>query len=676
MKNDSFNLQMTLGPYLIRWQGVAKFLLICGVLGVAGFLPLRAKDLPKSLVDAVEQVGTEDAKRAYGTLRRYAYTDQPEPRLEARIALAQLDMDAGNLPRAATWVEEYQYPQPENLEWPRVRAYVQAAKIAFMQGNAFEGVKRLTDARKLSSGLAKVSTERGLSWMVEQKPDLKQALEHEEAALKTGAGYFRRKKISESAGWEPPKPGTDQWNQIKPEIETRIADLKRRIEIETYGLDFILYKEAQQFRKASHPLALDFTNVAAAFDEEGPIGGKVPGANYEMAVERYTDLALGFPDNPYGQAAKLYLAVCTAKMGDPDEAIKQLKAFYKEDPDGLYRGEALKLMGDLYLFAKWDKRNSKEAYERCVRWAEATGDRSRALDAYLVPEKSAKVSQPPAKVSRLNGDGLIIREKIPPKALVNRITSNWYLNSVLVDVKWRLGNLSIMDNDWDAAFGHFEDVKSYDKVLNEADKKNILNAHSRLRISARKKCVLATEDELRGLSANERSVVVWADLQLIIENFTLAKSLYGAVVHYGGKTKNPYAYMRGRLGQVLVERESGEFNSNKIPQVEEWIRLNPESPSCAFLLEICANYSRKNPELQQHYFSWIYNQYPNSFFAKRARYFEILHVLELNEIERRERMIEDFKRDYPDEEGYHASLDKYKVWLYEQHLITEKNKLK
>src|SRR5690606_30906661 len=143
---------------------------------------------------------------------------------------------------------------------------------------------------------------------------------------------------------------------------------------------------------------------------------------YEMAVERYNEILKFFPDNPYGQAAKLYLAVCTAKTGDPDGAIKQLKAFYKEDPDGLYRGEALKLMGDLYLFAKWDQNNAKDAYERYIRWLEATERRVRVLDSYLVPEKSADVSKPPKAVKILTNRGEIKTIPVPKDALPNRLT--------------------------------------------------------------------------------------------------------------------------------------------------------------------------------------------------------------------------------------------------------------
>jgi tetratricopeptide (TPR) repeat protein len=341
-------------------------------------------------------------------LRRFAFTDQVDERLAARTALAELDRLAGRLDRAATWVTDYQNPQTENFEWPRIQAYIEASKIQFMQGKAFEAVKRLTDAKEKSSGLAKVSVEQALSWVVEQKPDLKQALEYEKSALKTGESHFKRKKISDTAGYEPEKPGSDTWKLLKPEIELRISELERKIRIDSYGLDYVLYSEAQAYRNASHPLAMDFTNVAAAFDQKsGEIGGRVPGADYERAVQKYNLILKHFPDNPYGQAAQLYIAVCTAKTGDPDGAINQLKGFYKEDPDGLLRGEALKLMGDLYLFAKWDKGNAKEAYERSIRWVEATKTRTRVLDTYLVPEKSIEISKPPKEMKVLTKEGAV-----------------------------------------------------------------------------------------------------------------------------------------------------------------------------------------------------------------------------------------------------------------------------
>ncbi len=617
----------------------------------------QAQDLPPSLRDAMTQVQAGDGERASGVLRRFAFTDNSEQRLAARVSLARLDRVAGRLDRAATWVEEYQNPRSENYEWPRIEAYVEAAAIQFLQGNAFDSVKMLTDANQKASGLGKITVERTLSWLVEQKPDLQQALDYEKAALKSGEAYFKRKKISDTAGLEPPKPGADHWKELKPEIEERIADIERRLAIDRYGLDYVLYREAQEFRNASHPLALDFTNVAAAFNKKGEIGGKVPNADYEMAAYRYNEIVEFFPENPYGQAAKLYIAVCTAKTGDPDDAIKQLKAFYREDPDGLYRGEALKFMGDLYLFSKWDKVNAREAYERTIRWVDATKGRTRVLETYLVPEKSAKISKPPEKVKSLTSQGEIKQIEVKSNALVNRLTSQWYLDALLVESEWRLGFLSLTDEDWDLAFQHFDQTLSHDAVLNKAHQGRFFNPYDRLKIGKGTGAIVGTQEQSKGLNRQVKMVIYWADFQLMLENFDEALSLYRRIQGYSENVKDGVAHTRAVLGEMLVRRQTK--NLDRVPDITRMHNLvleYPNSPSAPYLLELCALITRGEPLPTSAYFQQIYTNYPDSFFAPRARYNEILRGSEGREHEKRKAMINKFIKDYPNETNYIDAL--------------------
>lgn len=659
MKKTKYKFERKVNILVSKASLMSPFVLYSGLFFMTIGGNAKAAELPKSLQEAVLQVQTEDAEEAIGVLRRFAYTDNVDERLAARTALAELDRNAGRLTRASTWVEDYQNPQPENFEWPRIQAYVEAAKIQFMQGNAFESVKRLTDAKAKTTGLAKISSERALSWVVEQKPELKQALEYEKSALKTGESYFKRKKISDTAGLEPAKPGSDIWKRLKPEIEVRIADLERKIRIDSYGLDYVLYSEAQEYRKASHPLAMDFTNVAAAFNQEGEIGGRVPGADYEMAVQRYTEILEFFPNNPYGQAAKLYLAVCTAKTGDPDEAIKQLKAFYKEDPDGLLRGEALKLMGDLYLFANWDKVNSREAYERAIRWIEATETRTRVLDTYLVPEKSIAISKPPEKSKFLSEKEGIKIIDIPSSVLVNRITSKWYLDSLRVESEWRLGYLELIEDDWDKAFARFDTVLKHDKVLRLAQQGKFFNPYDRLKIGRKNGAIVGTSEQTRGLKEKTKMVILWGDMQLMLKNFPQAMNSYRQIQLAAYKKKDSNALMRSVLGEMLVKRELNQIEPvQDITKMHDLVLEYPNSPSAPYLLEICAMTSEGEPLPSSSYYKQIYTNYPNSFFAPRAMYNEILKTIKWEEHDKRRQMINDFKQQFPTKTEYHDALEK------------------
>jgi tetratricopeptide (TPR) repeat protein len=630
---------------------------------VVGFLTIACvatAELPKTLADAIEQSQTEEGMRVFGVLSRYAHSDNSEHRLESRVSLAELDRKGGNLDRALTWVAEYQSPQAENYEWPRVRAYIEAAKIQFESGNTFDSVKRLLDADKESSGMAKVNVQRAISWLVEQKPDLVDALRYEKSALKTGSSYFKRMKISDSAGKEPPKLHADKWEKLKPMIEERIAFLERKIDVEKYGLDYVLYREAQGYRNASHPLAMDFTNVAAAFGEDGEIGGKVPNVDYDKAIELYQEIIEFFPDNPYGQAAKLYVAVCTAKKGDVKEAIKQLRAFYKEDPDGLMRGEALKILGDLYLFANWDKVNAREAYGRTVRWAEAIEGRARILDTYLVPEKSEKISAPPVRVKILTDQGEIKEIIVPSNALVNRLASEWYLDSLVANTYWKLGFIHLVDDDWDKALSYFEQTLVYDEVLRKANETRYFNPYDRLKIGKKVGAIVGTKEQSRGLNGKIKAVMFWADFKYLLGVFDESRSVYGRIKELTKNQKEWVVYSRAALGEALLDKTNGR--DVDVRTLHEIVMDHPRSPSAPFLLEICAQHTEDNELTSGHYYRMIYENYPESFFAPRAYFNQILNM-PWDKLEEIDHEISEFKRRYPKKESYVEGLSSFYTFI-------------
>jgi len=659
VKEEYLPLRSTL---LRTYPGLKEFrhVVPCRTALVIGFFLLAFAshaDLPKPLRDAINQSQTDEGMRAFGVLRRYAYSDDLEHRLESRVALAELDRKEKRFDRAAAWVAEYQNPQKENYEWPRARAYIEAAKIQFEMGNTFDSVKSLSDADKETDGLAKVHVKRALSWLVEQKPDLAGALGYEKRALKTGVSHFKRTKISASAGLEPPKPNTDQWQKLKPLIKERIAYLERKIEIDKYGLDYVLYREAQVLRNASHPFAMDFTNVAVVFGKEGNVGGKVPNANYNHAIELYQEIIDFFPDNPYGQAAKLYTAVCVAKKGDVEGAIKKLHTFYKEDPDGLMRGEALKLMGDLYLFALWDKVNAKEAYERSIRWAEAVEGRGRILDTYLVPEKSQYVSKPPKQVKALNNEGEITLTTIPANALVNRVTSTWYLENLVVESEWSLGFLAIVDDDWNTAVESFRHVLDQDRVLRAANQKGFANAFNRIERAKSTGSLLGRKEQMKGLRGKKRIAIQWADLLFIREQFLSARRVYEEIKLFAEETDDSLVYGRALLGIVLVKRQERQLHpESDLLAMHEFVLDNPRNPSAPYMLELCGLLSKGKPWTAEEYFQKVYTTYPSSFYAPRSRYNEILRCVSWGNHELREEKILEFIKAHPEENEYISNL--------------------
>nr|MDA3833467.1 hypothetical protein [Spirochaetales bacterium] len=592
---------------------------------------------------------------------------QSEPRLLARTALARLERKDGNSQRALEWVEEYSQPIADNFTWPRAAAFIEAARSSFDLGRAYDAVSRLNTANDQAEGLSKIAVRRMLSEFSQAQPDLKKALDLEKDALRYGNRFFKRELISETAGREPPKPGHEVWATWKPDIEQRIAELERLIRIESYGLDYVLYEEAQRIRRADHPLSLDFTNVSAAFGlRDQRIDVNIPGADFELAFEKYTMLMEEFPENPYAQAAQLYRAVCRMHLGDTDAAIRDLQEFYQQDPTGLYRGEALQLLGDIYLFNRWDQANAREAYERATRWFEAMKTRTKVLKTYITPEKSQNVSEPPRTIKMLTKEGVIRDIPVPDNALVNRATADWYLDRLRTEVEWRLGFIGILNDDWEQAFVHFDVALEHDEVIKQAHQGDYFNPYHRLLNSKRVGAMVAGKEQLKGLRKEEKAVMQWADLNLMLADFESALNTYQGIQRFAKTQKRDNAFTRAVLGEVIAKQQLKKINVDRdVERMHNLVLELPRSPSAPALLDQCANHTQGEPLTRLAYLEWIYTSYPKSEFASSARFYEILHGVSWDEHAKRAEMKEAFKRDYPEKTGYHDALARYEDFVRE-----------
>lgn len=279
---------------------LTKPILLCASILLFAGAPLRAEDveLPRNLSAAIGRVAAGESSPArIAVLRRYANSDQSAPRLASRLALARHARSEGTPALALPWIEEYARPLPEHREWPVIEAHVECALIQFDLGRTYEAVRTLNVVRDNSGGLARIVTLRALSEVFERQPDIKEALAAERAALRHGNEHFKRQRDTE--GLMAPKPGYERFTVWRPEMEARIEALQRLLDIEHYGLDYVLYAEAQRLRKADHPLALAFTRVGSAFRgraSENEV--RIPGADFETALEKYRELADLFPGNP------------------------------------------------------------------------------------------------------------------------------------------------------------------------------------------------------------------------------------------------------------------------------------------------------------------------------------------------------------------------------------------
>jgi tetratricopeptide (TPR) repeat protein len=604
--------------------------------------------------------GLLDAELTSPFNRRQAYSENLEERLNARVALAVDHLGDKQFPQALTAVEEYGDPIPENLAWPTVKGYLVAAKIKAEMGQTFDAVHRINLAIEKSEGLGKVAALDMMSELIQEKPDLKSALELEKRALSEGNSYFKRKKISESAGLEPPKEGHEIWEEWKPIIEARIEELKELADIEEFGLDFVLYRKAQRYRRADHPRALDFVSIGRAFGLD-PEGAAIPDVDYEAARKWYGEIIKVFPDGVYTEASKLFTAACLVHLNEPKQAIREWMAFYLENPDGLYRGEALKLIGDTYLTSLWDKRNAKEAYVRAIKWIESVSERTRILETYVVPEKSVEVSRPPKTPPRkFNKFGNIERESLGSGVLFNRLTASWYLQELRVQLEWRLGFLEYLEGNTDQATRHFDLALEDDVMLQRAQSKKFFNSHGRMMQVLNQTAMVETEEEMRGIKGDRKLAMEWADLMFMLGNYEDAQSLYRRIQSAAKVKDDGTSAVRAGVAEAyLIDAMNIREFRKEAPRLYGLCMTYPQAPATPALLFKTALMSPKEPITGKEMMSQLANEYPRSRYAAKARYTNIYRFTPWKEHETRAALTEAFIKDFPKETELIENLKKH-----------------
>lgn len=584
-------------------------------------------------------------------LRRLSNSDRPLERAAARISLSQYYRESNLLNQASPWVQEYSELTPENIKWPLVQGFIEYALVQSSKGEDFDALQRLNYILENQRGISKILALRALSVISEHNLDVGKAYDYENNALKHGLMFYKREKISDTAGLEPKKPGADKWDIVKTEIETRLQDLKRKKDIEAFGLDYVLYAEAQAFRRASHQLALDFTDIGTAFGLK-PSKTPLVDADFEKARDTYQQIIEQFPEGVYAEASRLYSAITFVHTGEPDKALRDLSSFYKEHPEGLYRGEGLKFMGDIYLMNKWDLKNAKEAYTRVLQWCRMIKESKRILDSYAVPEKSSAVSKPPEKIRVMNQYGVVTIKELKGAKIINRMTAPWYLQHLEHEALWKLGFIAIHQRDFNMAKNYLSKVLNTDPMLKRAKENKFFNPYDRIMLSEENGALLGVEADLEGLRGKAFLAMEWADFTFMLEQYDYANSLYLRIQESANMTGDKKAFVRASLGEMLIQTVNGGTDLRDLRRFYSIALENPKAPATPYLLFQCALTADGDPEPYERLFEQVYENYPNTVWALEAWANQVLRLAWIDHEQRHAYMDEFFKR-YPNEKEYH-----------------------
>ena len=273
-----------------------------------------------------------------------------------------------------------------------------------------------------------------------------------------------------------------------------------------------------------------------------------------------------------------------------------------------------------------------------------------------MPEKSANVSKPPERPRGLNQYGQIEEKDLESGVLVNRMTADWYLPMLRARSEWKLGFLAVVADEDEAARGHFDQALAQDRLLQRAVGMEVFNAYDRLLMSLDNNVFIGREEDMEGLRGKVRLAMHWADFHFMLENFDLAKDLYRRIQRAAKEENHDAALIRATVGEVLV-RNARKGTGDRLghPRLYAWPWSIPRRPATPLpSLAVRDDFQRGSGELEIDLRS-IIKDYPTAATRWKRGYNHILrHPWKYHD--ERHAMIEQFKRDYPNEKEYHEYL--------------------
>ncbi|MGH8192402.1 MAG: hypothetical protein ACREP2_13280 [Rhodanobacteraceae bacterium] len=350
---------------------------------------------------------------------------------------------------------------------------------------------------------------------------------------------------------------------IDARLKAKLATAQRPLDIEKYGLGWVLYREAE---------------TARLHDED-----------YAHALFLYNNLAQKFPKSVFSAAATCYSIKCLLALSDPSfakqlpetiktletqldhdqrdykllaysrvpqkelaelaaankelqERIASLKAaptgaaalqaaqaqaqqFIAASPYGLYRGEVKVDLAQYAFQQQLDQQASARLYNDAWQWLETVEKQKLDLSPFDVPEKAKEVSAPPAIQAQKDFWGNENNAHLQIGALANRRTSSWYLNSLRDRCVLAIGFLQFAQGHMDEAKKWYAKALLYDQRTADLAKDGEYNDYSRLCAAADQGYFFAHPAELKLYDDHLRFIISVADFYYCSTRFQQAANI-------------------------------------------------------------------------------------------------------------------------------------------------------
>ncbi len=416
-------------------------------------------------------------------------------------------------------------------------------------------------------------------------------------------------------------------------ISDKRAKTLKLLEIEQYGPEWVLYKDAEVLRKEKRRFSGAFSKYrelslmaegtmfgdAAGFgiigvflslaDKDGMQAWLAEKTELEAVLVRCRgmrrDLALQAPSP--SKLAQIDQAIIVAEQALKDlmalptgrnagaEVLRLAKDFLAANEFGLYRGEVLFALGNHYLESQYDVKAAIESYVKSKQWCDAAFKLDAKLNQFQIPEKSASVSAPPKTMKMKDAWGNIDWAIPQTGKLFNRRTAKWYLGYLRIMAGTKLALAYFIDGQKDAAIDELWVITAFDEIEKKQCAAGMPNSYSRLKRGFEDGRLFATQEDIRSFSGSAKIRLLTADYYYELEQWQEAKERYASLRedHYDKLNTTARAYLDLVQAHcaMLTEGRKAAF-----PLFQKFEAQYQNTPSWNRAMSVMFSYYQDKPE--------------------------------------------------------------------------------
>ena len=230
------------------------------------------------------------------------------------------------------------------------------------------------------------------------------------------------------------------------------------------------------------------------------------------------------------------------------EVKDYLEGFVKSQPDGLYRGEALMLLGKISLEIEWDAKDAEKFYKQALDWFRKAREKRDALSLYAPVNDDLKTQiLPTQRPTTLNQWKRIVYHDEDPLKLYNTTNAPaWYMDDKEKNCLFQLGLCSFLNENYNRASELWIAGSKLDTDIMQLSAKNWPNVLMRLTDAAKFK-TMSFPDKIKKLIKEEkdRVKIQTAEFYYILERFDDMKTIFQNIIfdHQANNNTKALAYI-------------------------------------------------------------------------------------------------------------------------------------